>query len=76
MYLLYADESGNITDINQKHFVLAGFCAFERQGYWLSNGLDQIAKRFNPAEPNTFELHGSPCSAGAESGVISKRKNA
>ncbi|MFZ5879348.1 MAG: DUF3800 domain-containing protein [Chloroflexota bacterium] len=64
MYLLYADESGNITDINQKHFVLAGFCAFERQGYWLSNGLDQIAKRFNPAEPNTFELHGSPMLSG------------
>ena len=60
MYLLYADESGSTIDANQKHFVLAGFCAFERQGYWLSNGLDQIAKRFNPAEPNSVELHGSP----------------
>jgi len=50
MYLLYADESGSTIDASQKHFVLAGFCAFERQGYWLSNGLEQIAKRFNPAE--------------------------
>lgn len=64
MYLLYADESGSTKDAQQKHFVLAGFCVFERQGFWLANELDKIAERFNPAEPNIVELHGSPMLSG------------
>ncbi|GEM82958.1 DUF3800 domain-containing protein [Meiothermus hypogaeus] len=64
MYLLYADESGAIGDPAQQHFVLAGFCAFERQGWWISKELDKIASRFNPADPGSVELHGSPMFAG------------
>jgi hypothetical protein len=64
MYLLYADESGNTHDSNQRHFVLAGFCVFERQGYWVANELDKIAARFNPADPASVELHGSPMASG------------
>ena len=64
MYLLYADESGSTHDPNQRHFVLAGFCLFERQGYWLANELDTIAARFNPADPASVELHGSPMAGG------------
>lgn len=64
MYLLYADESGSTKDAQQRHFVLAGFCAFERQGFWLANELDKVAERFNPAEPNIVELHGSPMLSG------------
>lgn len=64
MYLLYADESGSVNDANQQYFVLAGFCVFERQGYWLSNELDKIAARFDPADPSTVELHGSPMNGG------------
>lgn len=64
MYLLYADESGNTHDPNQHHFVLAGFCVFERQGYWIANELDKIAERFNPADPASVELHGSPMASG------------
>lgn len=60
MYLLYADESGTTHDPSQQYFVLAGFCVFERQGYWISEKLDQIAARFNPADPALIELHGSP----------------
>jgi hypothetical protein len=44
--------------------VLAGFCVFERQGYWIANELDQIAARFDPAEPTAVELHGSPMFGG------------
>jgi hypothetical protein len=51
MYLLYADESGTTHDQNQQYFVLAGFCIFERQGYWISDQLDKIAARFDPADP-------------------------
>lgn len=64
MYLLYADESGSIHDANQHYFVLAGFCVFERQGYWIEKELDQIAARFNPADPGTVELHGNPMLSG------------
>jgi hypothetical protein len=59
MYLLYIDESGTVRDPNQKHFVLAGIAVFERQCYWISNEMDKIAARFNPADHNSVELHGN-----------------
>jgi hypothetical protein len=65
MYLLYADESGTTKDPNQQYFVLAGFCVFECQGYWISENLDRIAERFNPADPTSVELHGSPMLNGS-----------
>lgn len=58
---MYVDESSTTHDPNQQYFVLAGFCVFERQGYWISNQLDQIAARFDPA---TVELHGNPMFGG------------
>jgi hypothetical protein len=64
MYLLYVDESGTTHDPNQQYFVLAGFCVFERQGYWIANELDKIAARFDPADPANVELHGSPMFGG------------
>ncbi|TAF03442.1 MAG: DUF3800 domain-containing protein [Nostocales cyanobacterium] len=64
MYLLYADESGTTHDPNQQYFVLAGFCVFERQGFWIADELEKIAARFNPAEPMNVELHGSPMVSG------------
>lgn len=64
MYLLYVDESGAVHDSQQEYFVLAGFCVFERQGWWIANELEKIAARFNPIEPMTVELHGSPMFGG------------
>jgi hypothetical protein len=64
MYLLYADESGSVGDPRQEYFVLAGFCVFERQGYWIAQELDRIAARFNPADPSDVELHGNPMNTG------------
>jgi hypothetical protein len=64
MHLLYADESGSGADPAQKYVVLAGVCLFERQGWWLSSELDAIAQRFDPANPNSVELHGSPMLTG------------
>lgn len=60
MYLLYADESGSTYDAGQQYFVLAGFCIFERQCYWLCEELEKIAARFDPADTASVELHGSP----------------
>ncbi len=66
MHLLYLDDSGNANDASQQFFVLAGVSVFERQGHWLSERLDAIAARFNPADPGSIELHGSPMLTGAK----------
>lgn len=64
MHLLYADESGSPKDPNQKFLVIAGVSVFERQSYWISNELDKIASRFDPANPDEVELHGNPMLSG------------
>lgn len=64
MHLLYVDESGSTADPKQMFFILAGVSIFETQGFWLSNELDKIAARFNPADPNSVELHGNPMYKG------------
>ena len=64
MHLMYADESGSPKDPNQNYLVLAGVSVFERQSYWISNELDAIAARFDPANPDEVELHGSPMMSG------------
>lgn len=64
MNLLYVDEAGSHHDSKQQFFVLAGFSVFERQGYWLSEELSKIAGRFNPENPSSVELHGSPMYSG------------
>lgn len=65
MHLLYADESGSISDPSQRFFVLAGVAVFERSTHWVEVELNQIAARFNPAEPHEVELHGSPMRTGS-----------
>lgn len=75
MFLLYVDESGHSKDPNQKYFVLAGVSVFERQSWWLSNELDDIAKRFNKACPEEIELHGSPMLQGRGGWKSCKRED-
>ena len=64
MYLLYVDESGHADDPTRRFFVMIGVALFERQTFWLSEELDKIAMRFDPAHPQTVELHGSPMKQG------------
>jgi len=64
MNLLYADESGSVSNSNQDFFVLAGVSVFENQCFWIDSKLNEIAARFNPDNPISVELHGSPMSAG------------
>ena len=66
MHLLYVDHSGDAKDPNLQYVVFAGVSVFERQGYWLSQELDKIATRFNPADPASVELHGSPMRQGRD----------
>jgi hypothetical protein len=55
-----------VNDASQAYFVLAGIAVFERQGHWISEKLEDIATRFNPGEPGTIELHGSPMLNGVK----------
>jgi hypothetical protein len=64
MHLLYADESGCISDPSQRYFVLAGISAFEREPHWIEQELEKIAARFDPCQPHSIELHGSPMRTG------------
>ena len=64
MHLLYVDESGSVADVNQTHFILAGVSIFERQTHWIEQQLNEIAKRFDPINPHSLELHGSPMRSG------------
>lgn len=66
MHLLYVDHSGEPSDPNLRYVVFAGVSVFERQGYWLSGELDQIARRFDPADPGSIEFHGSPMRQGRD----------
>ena len=66
MHLLYLDESGSVTDPNQKYFVLAGVCVFERKTHWIEQELNTIANRFAPKNPYSIELHGSPMRSGRD----------
>ena len=61
MHILYTDESEIYPhgDSHARYFVLVGVSVFERQIHRLSEELDKIAARFNVAEPQSVELHGS-----------------
>ena len=71
MYILYVDESGDPTNANDQHFVLAGIAVFERQTHWLSQQLDSLETEIfgvpDAAKPQAFprpvEFHASAINA-------------
>lgn len=65
MHLLYVDESGAVSDPNQKYFILAGVCIFERQTHWVEQALNTVAAKFD-IDGHMVELHGSPMRAGRD----------
>jgi hypothetical protein len=64
VHLLYLDDSGSISDAHQQYFVLAGVSIFEREAHWVEQDLNEIARRFDNADPYSVELHGSPMRSG------------
>lgn len=51
MHLLYLDESGNPDDPADKHFILAGVSAFEKNTHFLSTSADAIQSKHFPGSP-------------------------
>ncbi|UTY23145.1 DUF3800 domain-containing protein [Treponema denticola] len=62
MYLLYADDSGVISDPKVKYSVLAGFATFENQTYWIQKAVDDIMLKYIGRAD--LELHASPIRSG------------
>ena len=59
MYLLYLDASGTLADPKEDYIVLAGVAIFERQVYYASNALDDLAQTIDPHNADDIEFHGS-----------------
>jgi hypothetical protein len=59
MYLRYLDDAGTVAATDQRHFVLAGVCLFERQVHYLSTALDRLAESIYPEDPDLLAFHGS-----------------
>ena len=51
MHLLYLDESGNPDDAADKHFILAGLSAFEKNTHFLSTEADSVQSKHFPGSP-------------------------
>ena len=62
MHLLYADDSGVVSDPNTKYSVLAGFATFESQTYWIPKAIDSIMEKH--LGRTDIELHASPIRSG------------
>ena len=63
MYLLYLDESGNESDVSDRHFVLGGLAIFERQTYFLAKNVEEIQTKYFPGLP-PVEFHASMIRSG------------
>lgn len=64
MHLLYLDDSGSVTNANDRHIILAGFSIFERSGWWLSQRMDELARGLWPESPDSLEFRGADIRGG------------
>jgi len=63
MHLLYLDESGNPDDAADKHFIVAGVSAFEKNTHFLSSAADAIQSKHFPGSP-PIDFHAQHIRAG------------
>ena len=61
MYILYLDESG--THDESGHFVVAGIAVFERQTYFLAQGMERLQREFFPHRDAPINFHASELGA-------------
>lgn len=64
MYLLYLDDSGSVKNAEDKYIVLAGISVYEQAPYFLSNQLDDLAKKVSPQGYKEVEFHGTAIFSG------------
>ncbi|MHB1469463.1 MAG: DUF3800 domain-containing protein [Solirubrobacteraceae bacterium] len=67
MYLLYADESGEITDPNDRVLVVAGIAVHEDAVRPLAGAINNTLNQFiSISQARTLEIHGSPMRGGRQ----------
>ena len=60
MFITYLDDAGAIGNSDERHYILAGVCIFERQVFYLDEALDDVVKQTELVEtPRDLELHGN-----------------
>jgi hypothetical protein len=59
MWLLYVDESGGVKEVDQRHYVLAGVAAHEKQPYFMQKEFDQLQQMILPSSNAPIEFHAS-----------------
>ena len=67
MHILYVDDSGDVENPKERHFVLGAVSIFERGLYHQIKAADDCVASFNLGDPHEIELHGSPMYAGRDS---------
>ncbi len=67
MHILYVDDSGDVGNPAEKHFVLGGIAVFERGLYHGMVAADNCVAGFGLGDPADIELHGSPMYSGRDS---------
>jgi hypothetical protein len=73
MHILYVDDSGDVENPEEKHFILGGLSIFERGIYHQIAAADACVAKFELGDPADIELHGSVMYSG-RSGVWSTVK--
>jgi Protein of unknown function (DUF3800) len=66
MYLLYLDDSGSVDNPKENYLVLGGVCVHESQVHYFTDGMDRIAERIQPGDPDGVEFHASVIFSGRE----------
>lgn len=64
VHLLYLDDSGSVSNPQDRYIVLAGVAVFERQPHHFSERLDAIAKQLRPEDPAELEFHATEILGG------------
>jgi len=74
MHILYIDDSGDVENPDERHFVLGGIAIFERGIYHQIVAADACVERFGLGDQATIELHGSPMYNGRDGVWASVKK--
>lgn len=59
MHLLYLDDSGSISDTQDRYVVLAGFCVNEKQTHWIDKSMNELVSPFAANSVYKWEFHGT-----------------
>jgi len=66
MFLLYLDDSGSTKNADEQYLVLGGVCVSEHQVNDLTHAMERLALKYDAADPDSVEFHGSVIFTGKQ----------